>query len=413
MVCGLLAASIAGFLFTLGAFEGARHALFGATAAVPALHGGWTQWLAALLLGLGLAWTTVDINAVSLKITVAAVALAETAALAWILALFGILWPPFTALAAGGLALLFGLIYGRTAQGSRKRRLEELFAGRISRGTFRRLLESDAPLGFPGERREASVVVCEIFNRQLLRETLSPADYATLTGGFLQAGTRALLEAGGLLDQCRGESVRALFGAPLAEPDHAARACEAAFALGRRLEAFCQESVKRWNAAPDYRIGVNSGELIAAAGETAPGSGFPGGFSVTGEPLEFCRRLCVGNTLYGSRILLGPRAFALATGSVEVRPIELIRNRDHGAPEEIYELLAPKAQLTAGEQARRDAFWKAVVLFRERRWDEAARQFEAVLNEAGCEDGPARFYLDRIAQLRDGAPALDWDSARF
>ncbi len=398
LLCGALATSLAGFLFTLGAFGPLERALLGVDF-TPA----WTQWTGAAILGLGLAWTTVDINAPVLKSVVAGAALLETAALAWCLHLFGVAWPPFTALAAGALAVAFGFIYTRTAAGARKRLIEGMFGGRISPATYRKLLESDEPLDFSGERREASVVVCEIFNRELLAEVLAPEDYVALQNAFLRAGAEVLMAAGGILDPSKGENLLALFGVPLTDPGHAARACEAAEALSHRLETFCRECVERWKAAPDYRIGVNSGEMIAAAyGAQGPeGSHFLSAFSVAGEPLDFCRRLCMANRFYGSRILLGPRAFTLASEAVEVRPIELIRSRGQEGPQEIYELLAPKNRLTPEDAERRDLFWKGVILFRARQWEEAAGHFQAVLNGAGGEDAPARFYLERIAHARE------------
>ena len=406
LVCGALATSSAGLLLTLGAFASWSATFFGSAGAHPSLP---CQWIGAALLAFGLAWTTIDIGPLPLQLVVAAVALLETAAFSWLLHLSGVRWPPFTALVAGSLATIFGLVYNRSPGGRRKRLVRQLFGGRISPQTERMLVESREALNLSGERIEASIVVCEIFNHQLLADALPPAAYVALTNSFLRAGAEVLMEAGGTLDGCTGQQLRALFGAPLATEEHATQACEAAFALGRRLEAICSECIEKWNAAPDYRIGINSGELIAAA----YGAGQVASYSVAGEPLEFCRRLCLANRLYGSRMLLGPRVFQLAAASVEVRPMELIRLPDRQAPEEIYELLAPKNALAAVDAERRDLFWKGVILFRERRWDEAGAYFETALHGAACEDAPVRLYLDRVAQARAGDQALDWDSARL
>ena len=406
MVCGALATSTAGFLLTLGVLEPWHSRTFGNLFAHPPLA---PQWAGAAILAFSLAWTTVDIGSTILQLTVAAAALMEVAALSWLLGLAGIAWPPFTTMSAGVLATLFGLLYNRSPSGRRTRLIRALFAGRISSKTERALIDSNEPLNISGNRVEASVVICEIFNHQLLAEALPPQEYVALTNTFLSAGAEALLEAGGTLDECGDRHLRAVFGAPLTAPNHAAQACEAACALARRLEIACRECIERWNAAPDYRIGVDSGELVAAA----YGTGRVGGYSVSGDPLEFCKRLCVANMFYGSRILLGSRAFRLASGAVEVRPMELIQSQDRQTPEEIYELLAPKNQLTPLDAERRDMFWKGVILFRERRWDDATAHFQTALHGVGCEDAPARFYLDRIAHARAGDQALDWDSARL
>ncbi len=360
-----------------------------------------------MLLGFGLAFCAVDISQIALKLIVLCAALVETAALSWTLHRFGIEWPPFTALAAGVLAAGFGLAWGRTAGGRRKRRLETLFGERISRRKFREWLDADVPLDPAGERREGSVVVCELFNQEALAEALPAAECVALINGFSACGARALLECGGVLDTAGGDRLRALFGMPVADPGHAAHACAAALELGSALEAFRREALQRWEAAPDFRIAVHSGEMTAAAG-------YLGSFSVTGEALEFCRRLCLANTVYGSRILLGPRTFQLAPESVEVRPIELLIPPGQEAPEEIYELLASKNQLTPEEAERRDTFWKGIVFFRARQWDLAAAHFETVLrHDSAREDGPSRFYLERIAHLRDGAGASDADTLRL
>ena len=406
LVCGALATSLAGFLSTLGAFGAWGTALFGAAGAGP---NPLSQWAGAAILAFGLAWTTVEIDPLSLQLVVAALALVEAAVLSWLLHLFGVAWPPFTAIVAGLLSTAFGFLYNRSPGGRRKRLVGALFGGRISARTERLMVASRQPLDLSGEKIEASVVVCEIFNHQLLAEVLPPKDYVALTNAFLQAGAGVLMEAGGTLDDCNGQQLRAIFGAPLADPNHAAQACAAACALGRRLEAICGETIEKWNAAPDYRIGINSGELIAAA----YGAGRIASYRVAGEPLEFCHRLCVANRFYGTRMLLGPKAFQLASETVEVRPMELIRLPDRQGPEEIYELLAPKNALTPEEAERRDLFWKGVILFRERRWDEAIGYFHTALHGAVCEDAPARFYLERIAHAREGEQALDWDTARL
>ena len=238
MVCGALATSVTGFLLTLGVFESWHLRVFGESLANPPVG---PQWVGAALLAFSLAWTTVDITSTALQLTVATVALVEVVVLSWLLHLFGIAWPPFTTVTAGALATSFGLLYNRSPGGRRVRQVRALFTGRVSTKTQRAMIESREPLNLSGERLEASVVVCEIFNHQLLAEALSPQDYVALTNTFLGAGAEVLMESGGMLDECGDRHLRAVFGAPLAAPNHAALACEAACNLGRRLEAACLE----------------------------------------------------------------------------------------------------------------------------------------------------------------------------
>jgi hypothetical protein len=144
----------------------------------------------------------------------------------------------------------------------------------------------------------------------------------------------------------------------------------------------------------------------------AYGSRRLGTLSVAGEPVEFARRLCRANLIYGSRLLVGTGTFQLAEPAIEVRPMELIQRYEDGQREEIYELLALRNVLSEDDLERRDLFWKGVVYYREQLWEDALGLFHGARNPNGA-DGPVEFYIRRIEQLRSGTPALDWTSARL
>jgi adenylate cyclase len=300
------------------------------------------------------------------------------------------------------------MLYARSAAGRRKRIMDEVFGGRISRGTFKKLLDSNLPLRFEGEMRAASVVVCEIFNHEELMESLSTEHFVAATNLLLRRGADFLVEKGGYLDECAGETLRVIFGTPLEDPNHAEVACEAALKLAEELDAVNRECIEKWNQALDFRIGVNSGEMVCAA----YGSNRLGTFSVAGDPVDFARRLCAANTVYGSRILAGSHTLELGSQAVEVRPMDLVRTRDERSREEVYELLGLRNSLPDDALNRRDLFWKGIIYYREQLWDDALDHFRAALPAAGI-DAPLEFYIRRTQQLRDGLPALEWSQTRI
>ncbi len=408
LICGAIAALLAAGLLYLGAFRGldARLAAFLGRPA-PVDDRGLQCFLVALF-SFGIAWTTIDIGRLPFKGGIAFAALAETVTSVWVLNIYGVFFSPFASLLAIVAAFGVGLAYAQSSAGRRKRTLNVMLGDRVSSRTFHSLLNSNEPLSFEGEFREASVVVCELFNHDELVAALRIPDYVAMTNAFLRNAADFLVERGGYLDECDGESLRVVFGAPMADARHAARACEAALELSERLDAVNQECRTVWGHRFDFRIGVNSGEMVMAA----YGSNRLGAFSVTGEPVEFTRRLCAANTIYGSRILISAGAFAFAEEAVEVRPMELIqRFRDEPDREEVYELLGRRGTLSPREAERRDVFWKAIVLYRERRWDEALATFRECLADHP-HDGPAQFYVRRIEQIQAGLPALDFNTAK-
>ena len=357
----------------------------------------------------GIAWATIDISSRTLKCVVAIGALVQIVVATVILHIFGHFFSPWAHLTAVTLSFTLAFAYAQSAGGRRKRIVHEMFGERVSSSTFTALVDSDQKLNFDGEMCEATVVVCEIFNHEELTAALPVADYVAMNNSFLRNASEFLVARGGYLDECDGESLRVVFGTPLPDPDHAQRATAAALALAHRLDEVNEECQRAWKQMFDYRIGVNSGDMIVAA----YGTQRLGNFSIAGEPVEFARRLCAANTIYGSRILIGNTTFILAENEVEVRPMELIqRHQDERSREEVYELLALSRTLTPEELERRDLFWKGLVYYRQQAWDEALTHFYSIRLANGG-DGPVEFYIRRVEQLRRGVQSLDWASARL
>lgn len=325
---------------------------------------------AGLVAAFGFAWTTVDLARPAGKFGVAFSGLLLFLSGAVVAALYGWFVSPFHAVLATLISYVIGLFYSRSKGGARKRVLHRLFGQRLAEKQLARLVDASVPLNFPGEQLEATAIVCEVHNHVPLLETLSPADYVAMTNLYLQTASDYLVQVGGYLDECGGESLRVVFGAPLAREDHAVAACRAALELSARIDALNKECDARWHQRLDFRVGINSGPVIAAA----YGGARLGSFSVAGPAVEFARRLCAAGANYGCRILVGPETYAAAQESVAGRPIELLRRPD-GRKIELYEVLAPVNTLSPERAQSREHFWKGVIYMRDRRWDLAMEEF--------------------------------------
>jgi adenylate cyclase len=410
LIIGFLVSALVAGLFEMGAFRQLDLGLgnFLGLRFSP-VSSRWSQYPLFIALAFGVAWCTVDIPRTSLKAVIAAGVLGQLVTAVWVLNMMGTFFSPF----ASGVAIigsaLIGFIYSRTEGGSRKKVVRSIFGDRISKQAFATLVNTDIPLPFSGEMREASVIVCEVFNHDHLSEALDVPQYVAMNNSFLRNAADFLVERGGYLDECDGESLRVVFGTPVPDRNHALTACEAALALVKRLDDVNRECLREYKQMFDYRVGVNSGEMVVAA----YGSRRLGTFSVAGEAVEWARRLCGANVLYGSRIILGEQAFQLAEEGIEVRPLELVqRHPEDKHREEIYELLGMKKDLTEESLRRRDMFWKGIVHYRARRWDEALSHFSLAMPEEGS-DGPLELYVRRIEQLRQGVSALEWNPAHI
>jgi len=355
------------------------------------------QILIIALLAFAAAWTTVDITRPILKAVVAFAAILLLISGSAVLVLYNVFYSPFPGAFAILVSFLIGLAYGQSGSGSRKKVMERLFGQRISRNVFNQLVNSNASVEFPGELREGSVIVCEVQNQKELMELLTPENYAAMTNLYLQTASDYLVEGGGFLDECTGESLRVVFGAPLADEKHASRACRAALDLMIRLDNLNRECDAIWQRRFDFRIGINSGEMIAAAyGGTRLAS-----FSVAGPAVEFARRLCAACPTYGCRILVGPETFEQAAETFEARPIEVLKAMGERRRIELYEILAPKHGLSPERERSRDHFWRGVIYYREKQWEKAIQEFTKS-RITGIPDTALDFYIQRVERSRRG-----------
>jgi len=353
------------------------------------------QRLAVVVLAVFTAYLVLDVVMLGYRWLLVGVIFLEIFFGTWLLAYFDHYFSPFPSATAVLLAAIGASLYSLTSAGNRKAVATALLHPRYAADRISAIVESRQPLPMPPEIREASVLVLEVVNHEALLESANTAGYIDALNRMLTITSRALLSDGAYLDACDGSAVVAIFGAPLPNEAHAATASRVALELGRRLDNLNLEIERGGLEKIDFRLAVNSGEILTAV----YGSGALQRYGVGGHAVDFARTLCQLNVRYHTRLLLGPLTRELASDLLEVRPVDLIPDPESTLPVEIYEIVGAKGQVTMVESGRRDLYWDGVVLFREGRHQEAIESFQRA-QPVGREDGLIRIYLDRIDQLR-------------
>jgi class 3 adenylate cyclase len=129
----------------------------------------------------------------------------------------------------------------------------------------------------------------------------------------------------GTLDKFIGDSVLAIFGAPLEQPDHAARALRAADGMRRRMAALGLEPPVL------LRIAVNSG--VATVGDI--GTPRRREYTVLGDVVNACSRLVSGHCEPGKILVTAATAGRVASNA-GLRPLGTVPLRGRGAPVEVF-----------------------------------------------------------------------------
>jgi class 3 adenylate cyclase len=241
---------------------------------------------------------------------------------------------------------------------------------------------------------EVTAVVCDLANKHDLAEDCEPAVFAEITERFIAHAVQALRAEGAYIESAGGEGVVAIFGFPESDKQHAEKATRKAMALTQSFTNENKSSKSDVLRNAGVHAGVSSGTMIMA-----PLKNNGARMLAAGEPVELARRFCIANRFYGSRVLLGPRTFELASKILVARPIDFLSGVDVRERHEIYEPVALALNASREIITRRDAFWNGVVLYREKRWAEAYSQFQNARGPDGEEDRPLQLYLRRLEPL--------------
>ncbi|MGF9756204.1 adenylate/guanylate cyclase domain-containing protein [Microvirga sp. 0TCS3.31] len=265
---------------------------------------------------------------------------------AWALLRFGRIWAPPALPAAAALAVFgarFGLDYARERQ--LRRTVSEAFSRYLSPDLVAQLARDPSALKLGGERRNLSILFCDVRGFTTLSEKLKdePERLTTLINRLLDPLSEAVLAEGGTIDKYIGDCVMAFWNAPLPSPDHPLRAARAAM---RMLEA-----VKTLNAelrqeqgenAPVFAIGVgiNTGDCVVGN----VGSRWRYDYSVLGDTVNLASRLESLSKEYGVSIVLGPATAKALQEHFVLIELDSIAVKGRSEKSAIFTIVAPVEQ---------------------------------------------------------------------
>jgi adenylate cyclase len=318
-------------------------------------------------------------------------------------------WLNFTvpAVTLTGNVILVSL-YRVLIEEKEKRRVRSAFGQYLSPEVIRRLLVS--PQLVEPKKTDITVMFSDIRGFTTISEKLDAQDLALFLNEYLSDMTRIVFAYQGTLDKYIGDAVMAFWGAPYEEPGHAARGCNTALDMMKRVK----EMQKKWEAEGkphlDIGIGLNTG--VASVGNM--GSILRYGYTALGDAVNLSSRLEGLNKEYGTHILANETTYQSAKDAgFTFRELDLIRVVGKLQPVAIYELIGRSAELEPGGaaqdlHARIELFAQARALYRKRQWSEAQRTFENIIAK-WPDDGPSRTYWKRCQEYLFDEPPSGWD----
>ena len=218
----------------------------------------------------------------------------------------------------------------------------------------------------PEERKLVTVLFIDVVGSTSMGEENDPEVVRAVLARYFEH-MRAIAEAhGGTVEKFIGDAVMAVFGAPRLHDDDAERAVRAALAMREGMEALNAELAVHVEA----RIGVNSGEAVAAVGQGEQAL-------VTGDVVNVAARLEQAAT--ANEILVGPLTEQLTREAIDYAGREPLAVR--GKAEPVTAFSAVRARTAVPEQARGLPGMRARLVGREHEMHLLLETFERALKD--------------------------------
>jgi class 3 adenylate cyclase len=186
-------------------------------------------------------------------------------------------------------------------------------------------------------RRLVTSVFCDLSGSTELAERVdAEAAYGVMRSYFDEA-RRAFEGHGGTVEKFIGDAVVAMFGVPEAHEDDALRACRAALEIQERIGRLNEQLDMRFGSHLAVRIGVNSGEVVAA-GDTGRDTFASGNAVVLGDAVNVAARL--EQAASPGEVLIGEGTYRLVRDAVMVEAVEPLALRGKSGLLNAYRLTA-------------------------------------------------------------------------
>jgi len=254
---------------------------------------------------------------------------------------------------------------------------------------------SGSPPAGQGERKLVTTLFADLSGFTALSETMDPEEVRELVNDCFDVLVPVVESCGGTVDKFIGDEVMALFGAPVAHEDDAARCLTAALDMMASFASFT--SARGLDLG--MHIGVETGTVVTGG----LGSRGREEYSVIGDAVNLAARLAEASE--AGQIIVGPAAHRLGAESFEFQALAPLDLKGKSEPVPVF--LLAGARPDAGPERRLRV--SSPLVGREAEMRQLGAAVAALVSGSGAaialvgEPGLGKSRL--VAELRGGSPA--------
>ncbi|MDT7713433.1 MAG: adenylate cyclase [Pseudonocardiales bacterium] len=142
------------------------------------------------------------------------------------------------------------------------------------------------PAATAAEYKQVTVLFADVVHSMDIAKAVGAERLREIMTGLADRCAAVVQHFGGTVDKFTGDGIMAVFGAPVALEDHAARACLAALGVQEEVKRLAVDVRERDGVDLQLRVGLNSGQVIA--GEIGSGAL---GYTAIGEQVGLAQRM--------------------------------------------------------------------------------------------------------------------------
>jgi adenylate cyclase len=214
--------------------------------------------------------------------------------------------------------------------------IKRAFSRYVAREVVTEILKDPEKIVLTGERREVTVLFCDVRNFTSISERLAPEEVVSLLNAFYTLMIDTTFKHDGTLDKFLGDGVMAVFGAPIYHPDHALRAVRTALAMQAGMRELSARRAAEGKPALAIGIGVNAGTAVAGNVGTETRMEY----TVIGDNVNLASRL--ESYAKPGQILITSTTYGIVRYGIEARRLGPMRLRGKEDEVEVYEVIGAR-----------------------------------------------------------------------
>lgn len=263
----------------------------------------------------------------------------------------------------------------------------------LPRNVLDRVLSNQNLLEKPSPA-DVSVIVCDIRGFSRISERVGPVQTIDWISDVMNELSRIILEHGGTIVDYVGDEIMAMWGAPIASPQHAGDACHCAQAI----QAAVTQLSQKWRSVigSDMRVGIGINSGLAVVGNT--GSKHRIKYGPLGDTVNVASRVQGATKYLHSSVLITQSTASRIDSRLRGRRVCSVKVQNIREPVHLFEL----AICNSSQPSQSCTEYEEALAAFESENHPGAQTILARLLLQDPQDGPAKLLMMRVIQSQLG-----------